>query len=135
MAPQKSRKNVPQCTHFCTADDSLLLTAVLGSCVAMCVYDEMVKVGGMNHILLPGQGSLSEVDGLYGANLVELLLNELYQNGARRGHLKFKLFGGAKLLKTGMNVGEKNVEFVLGLLATEGMNIVSSSLGGACSAD
>ncbi len=29
------------------------ITTLLGSCVAVCLWDEKKKIGGMNHVILP----------------------------------------------------------------------------------
>ena len=127
-----ARVNVIQRSHFVTHDRNTVLSAVLGSCVAVCAFDATMGVGGMNHMLLPdaGHADPGETSKLYGANLMELLLNDLYKNGARRQHLQFKLFGGGKLTGNGFDAGERNIDFVNEFFRNEGLNVISSSLGG-----
>lgn len=132
MFDNEVRVNVTQCTHHVTDDRNVVLTAVLGSCVAVCAYDLRTGVGGMNHILLPGNrdGGVTDSSGMYGVNLMELLLNDLFKKGVRRRELKFKMFGGSKLLKTGLDAGDRNIDFVLEFARNEGFDVVSKSLGG-----
>lgn len=117
---------------FVVGDSSdLMLTTVLGSCVAACIHDPTSKVGGMNHFLLPAstEGSLSEGK-RYGVHLMELLLNGLLKAGARRDRLKAKLFGGARMIEGLSDIGARNAEFALRFLRDEGIEVVGHSLRG-----
>ena len=133
MIYQDAKKiSVTQGTHRVSDDPNILFAAILGSCVAVCAYDPVLKAGGMNHILLPGSqsgGSAANMN-MYAANLMELLLNDLYKMGASKSTLEFKLFGGARVLDTGANIGQENVDFVLNFAAMENLKFVSQSLGG-----
>ncbi len=117
-----------------TSADMVLVT-VLGSCVAACIRDPRVGVGGMNHFMLPdardGDGVLS-ASARYGSYAMELLINELLKLGARRNGLEAKVFGGGNVLPglTLSNVGERNAAFVLDYLQTERISIAARDLGG-----
>ena len=92
----------------------LVLTTILGSCVAACIRDPVAGVGGMNHFLLPGSAEAMAGGGdatRYGVHLMELLINGLLKQGARRDRLEAKIFGGAKTIATFSNVGEQNAAF------------------------
>lgn len=123
--------------EFFVSGDDIVLSTVLGSCVSACIWDRVAKVGGMNHFMLPGNSgpAASEPDplglaGRYGVFAMEQLINELMKRGARKGNLEAKLFGGGAVLKnlTAINVGERNVEFVLDFLRTEGIRVASQDL-------
>jgi chemotaxis protein CheD len=123
--------------EFFVSGDDIVLSTVLGSCVSACVWDRVAKVGGMNHFMLPGNSgsTSSEPDpmglaGRYGVFAMEQLFNELMKRGARKSNLEAKLFGGGAVLKnlTAINVGERNVEFVLDFLRTEGIRVASQDL-------
>jgi chemotaxis protein CheD len=103
--------------------DDLLLTTVLGSCVAACLVDRAARLGGMNHFMLPDGGSA----GRYGVYAMELLINEMMKRGARRERIEAKVFGGGQVMRnfSTMNVGEQNVKFVEQFLAAERITIVS----------
>ena len=118
--------------YFATRED-MVLSTVLGSCVAACIWDDTVPVGGMNHFMLP-DGQL-EGDGRsarYGLFAMETLVNELVKLGARRGNLRAKVFGGGRVLKqvTSINVGGKNAEFVLRFLELENIPLMGHDLEG-----
>ncbi len=119
--------------EFVVADDpDVVLTTVLGSCVAACIRDAKAKVGGMNHFLLPGDGW--ETDGQqatrYGIHAMELLVNALLSCGAQRSRLEAKLFGGANVLVGGSDIGALNASFAEDFLRYEGLSFVGGSLRG-----
>jgi len=87
----------------------------------------------MNHILLPGC-STDQVDtraGMYGLNLMELLLNDLFKKGALKSRLEVKLFGGSNMGMSGLSMGQKNADFIEEYTKNEGLNVISKSLGGS----
>ncbi len=114
------------------ASEDMALTTVLGSCVAACLHDPQVRVGGMNHFLLPGDDRNFDPRDAerYGVHLMELLVNGLMQLGARRDRLQAKLFGGARVVRGLSDVGRKNGEFAERFLRYEGITIVNQDLGG-----
>ena len=113
--------------HVAEGDD-VVMTTILGSCVAACMRDPMTRVGGMNHFLLPGA---TGDEGLrYGVQSMELLVNALLRRGARRDRLEVKLFGGAHLFDGLSNVGAQNSEFGERFLRDEGLNYLGGSLRG-----
>jgi chemotaxis protein CheD len=115
--------------QFHVADgDDVVLTTILGSCVAACIRDPVARVGGMNHFLLPGA---TGDEGLrYGVQSMELLVNALLRKGARRDRLEVKLFGGAHLFDGLSDVGGQNSAFAERFVRDEGLNYVGGSLRG-----
>ena len=112
-------------------NQSVVLTTMLGSCVAACLYDPEARVGGMNHFLLPeADGTDRSVTLRYGAYAMELLVNGLLSVGAKRERLRAKLFGGSQIAHGRTNIGEKNAEFAERYLKREGIPIVSRSVLG-----
>ncbi len=116
-----------------------MVVTVLGSCVSACVRDPINGVGGMNHFMLPVQhAERAAIDpGLtdaarYGNWAMEFLINEVLKNGGVRKNLEVKLFGGGKVL-AGMNkmdVGQKNIDFILHYLDQENIKVAVQDLGG-----
>lgn len=126
------RVHVVQGAHFVTDDPDAVLTTILGSCVAACIRDPVAGVGGMNHFLLPG-GHARGADRAaqsYGIHAMELLVNALLANGARKDRLEAKLFGGGRLLEGLTDVGGQNVDCALRFLSAEGIAHVGGSLRG-----
>jgi chemotaxis protein CheD len=113
--------------YFVTSDDMMVMT-VLGSCIAACIWDPKVRVGGMNHFMLPDGGA--DTSGRYGSYAMELLINEMMKLGARRESMQAKVFGGGQVMHsfTTMNVGERNTAFVLDYLQTERIAVISKDV-------
>ncbi len=114
-----------------TSVEPVVLQTLLGSCVAVCLWDPVLRAGGMNHILLPG-GRLDPDNSRYGINAMELLINGLMKLGCDRYRLVAKAFGGANVL-AGLkrrSTGDMNVAFVRKFLADERIPLVAQRLGG-----
>ena len=129
---ERYRKHtVIQGQAYVTRDD-IVLTTLLGSCIAACICDREAGVGGMNHFLLPGEAThgLGGRSESYGAYLMELLINGLLKKGARRHCLEAKVFGGARTMELMSDIGSRNAEFALDFLRTEGISCVTVDVGG-----
>lgn len=126
------RVHVVQGEHFVTDNPEAVLITLLGSCVAACIRDPVAGIGGMNHFLLPGSHSqgAERAAQRYGVHAMELLVNALLSNGARRERLEAKLFGGARLIDGLTDIGSQNAEFAQRFLAAEGIRHVGGSLRG-----
>ena len=114
--------------YFVTGENIVICT-VLGSCIAACLWDRTLNIGGMNHFMLP-EGDSADVSGRYGSFAMEMLINEMIKHGARRESMQAKIFGGGQVMAnfTTMNVGERNTDFVTQYLQTERIPIVSEDV-------
>jgi chemotaxis protein CheD len=123
--------HVIQGEHHVTGDPDVMLTTILGSCVAVCLRDTQTGVGGMNHFLLPdGKAEGLDEGRRYGAYAMELLINEILRSGGRRERMEAKVFGGARMFGGLSDVGASNVAFAEKFLRDEGIPVVARSLGG-----
>jgi chemotaxis protein CheD len=110
-----------------------IITTILGSCVAVCLFDPILQIGGMNHYLLPlwnGQGLASP---RYGNIAIEKLISNLEALGSHKANMKAKVFGGAEIIATNINqfmIGERNIHLAKDTLIEIGIPVVSSSTGG-----
>jgi chemotaxis protein CheD len=118
--------------EFFVAQDDVVLSTVLGSCVAACIWDRVAGIGGMNHFMLPEGGSASDPAGLagrYGVFAMEQLINELIRRGARKANFEAKVFGGGHVMRNfTVRVGQRNADFVLSFLRTEGIPVAARDL-------
>ncbi len=109
------------------------LTTILGSCVAVCLWDKELHIGGMNHYMLPlwnGQGLASPK---YGNIAIEKLINKMKYLGCKEENLVAKVFGGGRIINTTYetdSIGDRNVEIALDMLRQRGIKIVKQSTGG-----
>ncbi|SOZ39666.1 MULTISPECIES: chemoreceptor glutamine deamidase CheD [Cupriavidus] len=121
--------------YYVTRED-VVLTTVLGSCVAACIRDEVAGVGGMNHFMLPDDDGSADrmlsASMRYGSYALEVLINELLKMGARRERLEAKVFGGGAVLAnmTTLNIGDRNADFVLRYLKAEEVRVAAQDLRG-----
>jgi chemotaxis protein CheD len=128
--------------EYYASNQPVTIHTLLGSCVSACLYDPVSRVIGMNHFLLSNRRyakdlptSLSEA-GKYGIQAMELLINEMLKQGARRQNLRAKAFGGASIyLNTESRdnffcVGEVNSRFIREFLKDAGIPMAAEDLGG-----
>jgi len=112
------------------------LSTLLGSCVAVCLFDPLLKIGGINHFMLPdmGRSKHGDVDSLLSGNFaMEALLNALLAQGAKKVRLQAKAFGGGTIIDTNngsLSIGMRNANFAKEWLAREGISLLSSDFLG-----
>jgi chemotaxis protein CheD len=107
------------------------VTTVLGSCVAVCLFDSLAEVGGINHYLLPAG---AEPSPRFGSHAILQLIDDVLERGARRSGLRAKVFGGASVLASGgrRNIGADNIELALSTLEREQISVLDQDVGGFC---
>lgn len=130
------RFHVVQGEQHVDNDPHTLLTTILGSCIAACIWDPVRGIGGMNHFLLPGEENQTPdprspaSSARYGVYAMELLVNALLRRGARRESLQAKLFGGARIIRGLTDIGHMNATFAERFLQAEGIPLAGGSLRG-----
>ena len=111
-----------------------MVTTILGSCVAVCLWDSVKHIGGINHFLLPDKVGGDQFSARFGSIACARLLEKLVALGSDRRDLRAKVFGGASVLdafKTAaMQLGPRNVETALAALARESIDILATEVGG-----
>ncbi len=109
-----------------------ILETILGSCVSVCLWDERLKIGGMNHFLLP-QISTNIKDPAYcGSESIKKLVAETLKLGASTRRLKAKIFGGCRVIngcENTFNVGGQNVRMAKKILNQYEIPIVMDLTG------
>lgn len=112
------------------------ISTILGSCISVCLYDEVAGLGGMNHFLLPSGMNEQYASTRYGISAMEKLILNMQLLGGDRDKLKAKVFGGGNVLPlkiTTKSVGERNIDFIRGYLKTEKIPVISEDVGGVFS--
>lgn len=123
--------------YYVTTHDEVIVT-VLGSCVSACIRDKIFGIGGMNHFMLPAnknddissEGYMGEST-RYGNYAMEQMINDILKNGGNRKNLEVKLFGGGRVLKnmSTLDIGQKNIDFVLQYIRDESLQLLAQDLG------
>lgn len=109
------------------------VNTILGSCVAVCLFDPVTQMGGINHYMLPywnGQGLASPK---YGNIAIDRLVDKMISYGCNKNSLKAKIFGGGEVIETNIvqfHIGLRNIEVAKTMLEEMKIPIVSSSVGG-----
>ncbi|MEI6669810.1 MAG: chemotaxis protein CheD [Acidobacteriota bacterium] len=126
--------------HAVSADSgSVLVTHALGSCVAVCVYDQVAKVGGLLHFLLPDSrinpARAQQQPSTFADLGIPQLFQDLYKIGAVKSRCVVKLVGGAdvsSLQKAGtLDIGRRNQVAAKNILWKNGVLIKAERLGGS----
>ena len=109
------------------------LNTILGSCVAVCIWDTKLKFGGMNHFMLPlwnGEGLASPK---YGNIAFDKLVKRMQWYGSSIEDMEVKIFGGGNIIEStnGLyNIGERNIDMAISKAKEYGIKITNSSTGG-----
>jgi chemotaxis protein CheD len=120
---------------ICRSENSILIALGLGSCVGVCIYDPVLSLAGMAHVVLPSRTNLEEDDPRYADIAVPQLVERLQKEGALRTRMRVALAGGGQIFKgfgtiSKLDIGPRNVEAVQHQIARFGMPIVAADLGG-----
>jgi chemotaxis protein CheD len=120
-----------------TVETERPITTLLGSCVAVCLYDPKLRLAGMNHFLLPSRAKSAGDDTdviLAGDYSMEVLLNTMLSKGAAKPRIIAKAFGGGTIVTSIlMAIGQRNAEFAQEWLEREGIPLLAKDFGGAWS--
>lgn len=112
------------------SNKEFVVDTILGSCVALCIYDTKLKIGGINHYMLPywnGEGLASPK---YGNIANEKLVEKLLSLGASKSNMIAKVFGGANQMTSVISVGERNVLVAKEQMEMYGIRVVAENIGG-----
>jgi chemotaxis protein CheD len=128
--------------EYYVSNKNVVISTLLGSCIAACLYDPVNRILGMNHFLLSNKRYAKDMPvciteaGRYGINAMELLINGMLKLGAKRENLRAKAFGGGSLLPftdrsdNFLCVGEVNCRFIVEFLKNDGIPLITADLGG-----
>jgi chemotaxis protein CheD len=111
-----------------------VITTVLGSCVSVCLWDPLLKIGGMNHYLLPFCVGDDMASPRFGTVAIEALIEKVLALGARHNRLCGKLFGGACVIEAFReredHIGIVNARLAENMLRRRGIPVVEQDLTG-----
>lgn len=118
---------------YVTTSSDVIISTLLGSCVAVCLSDDFNSVYGMNHFMLPTRvrESNNVYSGKYGEDAMELLITEMEKRGARINYMTAKVFGGGQVAgTTHSNVARANIRLAIQFLKKKGIPIIARDVGG-----
>lgn len=109
------------------------ISTVLGSCVAVCLYDVRLGIGGMNHYLLPFWNGNGLQSPKYGNIAIPKLIEAMLEAGSTLRTMEAKIFGGASMNMGEtdmMMIGQKNVLVAREILKEYRIFLVAEDVGG-----
>lgn len=118
-----------------TRREGVLITYALGSCIGISLYDPMIQLGALIHIMLPQMGNMDQSNVFkYADSGIEETLRKMSAFGAVKSRLVAKIAGGAKMFdiqgdSNFGNIGLRNVESVKAVLRRESIPIRAEDTG------
>jgi chemotaxis protein CheD len=113
--------------------DALKISTILGSCVAVCLYDRDRKIAGMNHYRLPVNKTNDTMRYRYGDTSLDYMLEQMIRIGAQKNKILARVYGGSSMfMNTGpsFNIGEQNVTMAAKFLKQHDISVKAIETGG-----
>ncbi|NLJ84618.1 MAG: chemotaxis protein CheD [Halanaerobiaceae bacterium] len=112
----------------------VLITIGLGSCVGIALYDDISKVGGLIHIMLPKSNDTENLKpAKYADTGIPLMIEKMVEAGAVRENITAKIAGGAHMFSSSgdmvIQIGKRNIEAVCQILEDLNIPITGEDLG------
>jgi chemotaxis protein CheD len=110
------------------------VTTVLGSCVSLCLWDPVRRIGGINHYLLPFWVGDDIASSRFGTVAIDNLIEKVLALGARKSRLRAKLFGGACVIEAFRerqdHIGIVNARLAENMLRQQEIPVVERDVAG-----
>jgi len=125
--------------YYVSNDPKVVIYTLLGSCIAVCLFDAQKGIGGMNHFMLPRQSPFSykskeSKPGWFGLDSLDLMIEDILTMGGSLSRLKAKVFGGAQVVEKldlrNTNVPTANINFALDYLTEKKIPVIAKDIGG-----
>jgi chemotaxis protein CheD len=139
LAANSKTINISMGELMVSRDPSDILACIgLGSCIAVCIWDPVIRLGGVAHMLLPSSRHKNEnliSPAKYIDTGVPHLINRMVKNGSTRNNMIVKITGGARMLnipgeQNVLDIGQKNIAEIKAAMSREKLNIAAADLGG-----
>ncbi|MGE5606970.1 MAG: chemotaxis protein CheD [Bacteroidota bacterium] len=139
MLNDKKMVTIYSGNYYVSNDPKVVIYTLLGSCIAVCLFDAQKGIGGMNHFMLPQQSpyyqsSKGAKPGWFGSDSLDLMIDEILKLGGSLSHIKAKVFGGAQVVENldllNTNVPTVNINFTINYLNQKKIPIIAKDVGG-----
>ncbi len=132
----KKQIMIPVGEFYVSADSREELFTVVGSCVAVILYDNKNHIGGLVHIVLPGRRASRRADDgstYYADAGVPFLINAMVAAGAHKKNLMASVIGGSSQHTNYKEntIGRRNADVAIAMLQKEGVDILNENVGGS----
>jgi chemotaxis protein CheD len=114
----------------------ILTTYSLGSCLGIAIYDPLIQVGGLVHVMLPDSGiapaKAAAQPGMFVDTGLPALFRAAYELHADKRRMLIYLAGGAQIMdgQGVFNIGKRNYEAVTDLLQRHQLHVQAEQVGG-----
>ncbi|MBF0302523.1 MAG: chemotaxis protein CheD [Desulfamplus sp.] len=116
---------------YMSDNQPISISTVVGSSVAVCLFDRKQKIGGMNHFQFPETNEREKATAIYGNVATLTLIKMMLSNGSKNSHIEAQIFGGAYNPEvSNMNVGINNIRTARKILSSKKIKIISEDVGG-----
>ena len=118
-------------------DPGTIMTIGLGSCIGIALYDRVLKVAGLSHIMLPDSTQFKNANNpmKFADSAIPILIEKMQQQGRRKQNISAKIAGGASMFNFSdksiiSDIGKRNSEAVKKALKDIGIPIIAEDTGG-----
>ena len=120
-------------------DHNTRIRTILGSCVAVTIWNPKLLIGGMCHYMLASRKSINNhpLDGRYANEALDILLERVTRLGLHPSEFHAKIFGGGSMFSYTKNdnnnrsdVSMKNIESGCTLVKEHGFSLKATHVGG-----
>ena len=124
--------------EIAVSSEPMRVTTLLGSCVAVTLFNPRLRLGAICHALLPSchkDASCSNLDsGKYVECAIAIMLEEFRTRGVLTGEIEAKLFGGSDMFDMvdgrRLSVGRQNMDMAEQVLERAAVRVLTRDLGG-----
>lgn len=130
-APPELVRHYVHAGQLVTVSDPAEITTILGTCVAVCLWDPERGVGGLNHYLLPHPVNGAIASPRFGLPAIKGLIAEVRRLGSGP-RLSAKVFGGmqSRMRSIHDDLGRANADLAFRVLQDEGIPVLARDTGG-----
>ena len=111
-----------------------VIETLVGSCVAVCLYNTANGSAAMNHFLRSDPGEKTDFNlGEYGSTSTEYIIKALMEKDPDSNHYRAQVFGGGAVIKSKSsvyNIGLHNIDAALKTLAAYRIRVTNKDVGG-----
>lgn len=113
--------------------EETVISTLLGSCVAVALFDPEKKIGGLNHFLLPEPSPFDQLSPRYGTFAMAQLIREVEALGGKSDRFQAKIYGGGNVISNVLNgpsIGQLNIQMAEKILKHLQIPILEKNVGG-----
>jgi chemotaxis protein CheD len=139
LAPRDAQEVFLQPGEFHFGDEKTRIRTLLGSCVAIVLWQPKLRIGGMCHFMLPSRAHgvpPKALDGRYGDDAMQMFMRELRRTGTAPAEYRTRLIGGGRMFAQAVqatgstDICALNAEAARTLVLRHGFPLHAHDLGG-----